>query len=217
MKTAAARANARLGDLQQDKADVICEVCSEIARGVLWREFPLDVFQGGAGTSTNMNINEVIANRALEMVGLPRGRDDVVHPNNDVNLSQPTNDVCPTAIRLSILLSHGQLQAALERLAIAFEEKAASFSEVIKLGRTQLQDAVPMTLGQEFQAFATTLREDVARLGEIAAFFQEINLGGTAIGTGINTNSDYQALAVSVLCKISGLPLVAAGNLIEAC
>lgn len=217
VKTAAARANARLGDLQQDKADVICEVCSEIARGVLWREFPLDVFQGGAGTSTNMNMNEVIANRALEIMGLPRGRYDVVHPNNDVNLSQSTNDVYPTAIRLAILLSQGQLQAALERLAIAFEEKAACFSEVIKLGRTQLQDAVPMTLGQEFQAFATTLREDVSRLGEIAAFFQEINLGGTAIGTGINTNPDYQELAVSELCKISGLRLVAAGNLIEAC
>lgn len=217
VKTAAARANARLGDLQQDKADVICEVCSEIARGVLWREFPLDVFQGGAGTSTNMNMNEVIANRALEIMGLPRGRYDVVHPNNDVNLSQSTNDVYPTGIRLAILLSQGQLQAALERLAIAFEEKAACFSEVIKLGRTQLQDAVPMTLGQEFQAFATTLREDVSRLGEIAAFFQEINLGGTAIGTGINTNPDYQELAVSELCKISGLRLVAAGNLIEAC
>ncbi|MCP3463523.1 aspartate ammonia-lyase [Bradyrhizobium sp. CCGUVB23] len=217
VKMAAARANARLGDLEQNKADVICEVCSEIARGALLREFPLDVFQGGAGTSTNMNMNEVIANRALEIMGLPRGRYDVVHPNNDVNLSQSTNDVYPTAIRLAILLSHGQLQAALERLAIAFEEKAASFNEVIKLGRTQLQDAVPMTLGQEFQAFATTLREDVSRLGEIAAFFQEINLGGTAIGTGINTNPDYQALAVSELCKISGLPLVAAGNLIEAC
>ncbi|AMA60117.1 aspartate ammonia-lyase [Bradyrhizobium sp. CCGE-LA001] len=217
VKLAAARANARLGDLEQSKANVICEVCSEIARGALLREFPLDVFQGGAGTSTNMNINEVIANRALEIMRLPRGRYDVVHPNNDVNLSQSTNDVYPTAIRLAILLSHGQLQAALELLALAFEEKAASFSEVIKLGRTQLQDAVPMTLGQEFQAFATTLREDVSRLGEIAAFFQEINLGGTAIGTGINTNPDYQALAVSELCKISGLPLVAAGNLIEAC
>ncbi|MCP1835690.1 aspartate ammonia-lyase [Bradyrhizobium sp. USDA 4532] len=217
VKMAAARANARLGDLEKDKADVICAVCGEIARGVLWREFPLDVFQGGAGTSTNMNINEVIANRALEIMGLPRGRYDVVHPNNDVNLSQSTNDVYPTAIRLAILLSHGQLQAALERLATGFEEKATSFSEVIKLGRTQLQDAVPMTLGQEFQAFATTLREDVARLGEIASFFQEINLGGTAIGTGINTNPDYQALAISELCEISGLPLVAAGNLIEAC
>jgi len=217
VKMAAARANALLGDLEQNKADVICEVCSEVAGGVLWREFPLDVFQGGAGTSTNMNMNEVIANRALEIMGLPRGRYDVVHPNNDVNLSQSTNDVYPTAIRLAILLSHGQLKGALERLAIEFEEKARGFSEVIKLGRTQLQDAVPMTLGQEFQAFATTLREDVSRLGEIAAFFHEINLGGTAIGTGINTNPDYQSLAVSELGKISDLPLVAAGNLIEAC
>ncbi|RWI83874.1 MAG: aspartate ammonia-lyase [Mesorhizobium sp.] len=217
VKMAAARANVALGDLDKRKADAICQVCEEILAGRHFREFPLDVFQGGAGTSTNMNINEVIANRGLELMGMPRGTYDALHPNNDVNLSQSTNDVYPTALRLAILLSHGALQQALEQLAAECEGKAQKFSDVIKLGRTQLQDAVPMTLGQEFQAFATTLREDVARLGEIAAFFHEINLGGTAIGTGINTNPEYQALAVAELRAISGVPVVPAGNLIEAC
>ncbi|WP_433850765.1 aspartate ammonia-lyase [Brucella pseudogrignonensis] len=217
VKMAAARANQKLGDLDIEKANVICQACEEIISGCLHDEFPLDVFQGGAGTSTNMNINEVIANRGLEIMGFPRGRYEALHPNNDVNLAQSTNDVYPTAIRLAILLSHGQLQRALEQLSIAFEVKAESFSDVIKLGRTQLQDAVPMTLGQEFQAFATTLREDVARLGEIASFFHEINLGGTAIGTGINASAEYQIQAVDELRKATGLPLVSAGNLIEAC
>ncbi|RVE85590.1 aspartate ammonia-lyase [Sinorhizobium meliloti] len=217
VKMAAARANAKLGDLDAAKADVICQVCEEIVAGHHLGEFPLDVFQGGAGTSTNMNVNEVIANRGLEIMGLPRGQYGELHPNNDVNLAQSTNDVYPTAIRVAILLSQGSLQRALGQLASELESKAEQFSGVIKLGRTQLQDAVPMTLGQEFHAFATTLREDVARLGEIGAFFHEVNLGGTAIGTGINTNPDYQAEAVAQLSSICGLPIVAAGNLIEAC
>ena len=217
VKKAAARANATLGELSDQKAGIISQVCDELIAGKHLDAFPLDVFQGGAGTSTNMNVNEVIANRGLELQGLPRGRYDALHPNNDVNHAQSTNDVYPTAIRLAILLSYGQLQRALEQLAAEFENKADSFSGVIKLGRTQLQDAVPMTLGQEFQAFATTLREDVARLGEIAAFFHEINLGGTAIGTGINTNPDYQAAVTEELKSITGLPLISAGNLVEAC
>lgn len=201
----------------QAKGSIICQVCEEIATGKYLGEFPLDVFQGGAGTSTNMNINEVIANRGLEIMGLPRGRYDQLHLNNDVNFAQSTNDVYPTAIRLAILLSCGALQRALEQLASELEAKAENFSGVIKLGRTQLQDAVPMTLGQEFQAFATTLWEDVARLGEIASFFHEINLGGTAIGTGINTNPDYQRAAVAEFRAVAGLPIVSAGNLIKAC
>lgn len=217
VKKAAARANATLGDLDGAKADAICRACDDVASGKYDAEFPLDVFQGGAGTSTNMNANEVVANRALEILGLPRGRYDVIHPNNDVNLAQSTNDVYPTAIRLAISLSYGSLTQGLERLAAEFEAKAESFADIIKLGRTQLQDAVPMTLGQEFQAFATTLREDVARIAEIASLFHEINLGGTAIGTGINTNPAYQELVVAELRDISGLPLSAAGNLIEAC
>lgn len=141
---------------------------------------------------------------------------EALHPNNDVNLAQSTNDVYPTAIRIAILLSYGRLQQALERLAEEFASKGDTFSDVIKLGRTQLQDAVPMTLGEEFRAFVTTLREDVARLGEIATFFQEINLDGTAIGTGVNTKPDYRAAAVEELRTFTGLPLVSAGNLIEA-
>ncbi len=217
VKMAAARANVRLGDLDPGKGELICCVCEEIIAGQHLGAFPLDVFQGGAGTSTNMNINEVIANRGLEILGLPRGSYDALHPNNDVNLSQSTNDVYPTAIRLAILLSQEKLREALDLLACAFAVKADSFSDVMKLGRTQLQDAVPMTLGQEFGAFATTMREDVARLNEITSLFREINLGGTAIGTGINTSSDYQAAVVDELRSITGLPLVSAGNLIEAC
>ncbi|KSV67300.1 aspartate ammonia-lyase [Sinorhizobium sp. GL2] len=217
VKMAAARTNAKLGELDQRKADIICQVCAEIVDGQHLREFPLDVFQGGAGTSTNMNINEVVANRGLEIMGLPRGHYDALHPNDHVNLSQSTNDVYPTAIRLAILLSYRQLQGALSELSGEFGKKGALFSDIIKLGRTQLQDAVPMTLGQEFQAFAATLREDVDRLGELASFLHEVNLGGTAIGTGINTSPDYQAAVVAELGLICDLPLVPANNLIEAC
>ncbi|KQU94680.1 aspartate ammonia-lyase [Ensifer sp. Root31] len=217
VKMAAARANVQLGDLDPSKGEVICRVCEEIVTGRHHDAFPLDVFQGGAGTSTNMNINEVIANRGLEMLGRPRGDYAALHPNNDVNLAQSTNDVYPTAIRLAILFSHRKLSQALELLAAEFEEKAESFSDILKLGRTQLQDAVPMTLGQEFGAFAITLREDVVRLHEIVALFREVNLGGTAIGTGINTSADYQTAAVDELRAVTGLPVVAAANLIEAC
>jgi aspartate ammonia-lyase len=217
VKKAAARANARLGYLPPEKADAIEGACDDVIAGGLLKEFPVDVFQGGAGTSTNMNINEVIANRALERLGLPRARYDVIHPNDDVNLAQSTNDVYPTAIRLAILLSHGPLRLALKKLAQEFVRKGEQLSDVMKLGRTQLQDAVPMTLGQEFDAFAATLGEDVARLGELATFFAEINLGGTAIGTGINTDPEYQTIVVEELASLSGLPLIPASNLIEAC
>ncbi|AOF92718.1 aspartate ammonia-lyase [Sinorhizobium sp. RAC02] len=217
VKLAAARANVRLGDLDPAKGEVIRQVCEEIIAGRHHDAFPLDVFQGGAGTSTNMNINEVIANRGLEILGLPRGAYAALHPNDDVNLAQSTNDVYPTAIRLAIMFAHEQLGQALALLAAEFEAKAASFADILKLGRTQLQDAVPMTLGQEFGAFAITLREDVVRLQEIVSLFREVNLGGTAIGTGINTSADYQAAAVDELRKVTGLPVVAASNLIEAC
>jgi aspartate ammonia-lyase len=217
VKMAAARANVRLGDLDPAKGEVIQQVCEEIIAGRHHDAFLLDVFQGGAGTSTNMNINEVIANRGLEILDLPRGTYARLHPNDDVNLAQSTNDVYPTAIRLAIMFAHEQLGQALEHLAAEFEAKAASFADILKLGRTQLQDAVPMTLGQEFGAFAITLREDVVRLQEIVSLFREVNLGGTAIGTGINTSADYQAAAVDELRKVTGLPVVAASNLIEAC
>lgn len=217
VKKAAVLANARLGDVPAAKARVIASACDDIIAGELTAEFPIDVFQGGAGTSTNMNINEVIANRALEHLGLPRGRYDAVHPNDDVNLSQSTNDVYPTAIRLAILLAHRPLDRELRQLADELDRKGAEFANVVKLGRTQLQDAIPMTLGQEFSAFATTMREDVARLEELVSLFKEVNLGGTAIGTGINTKPDYARIAVEELSRLTQLPLVAASNLIEAC
>jgi aspartate ammonia-lyase len=174
------------------------------------------MIQGGAGTSTNMNINEVIANRVLEMLGHDRGDYQHCHPNNHVNLAQSTNDVYPTALRLATLDELSSLLAAMAALRDAFAEKANEFAGVIKMGRTQLQDAVPMTLGQEFRAFAVTINEDIDRLRETSSLFYEINLGGTAIGTGINTDPRYAANAVQALREISSHPLVAAPDLIEA-
>lgn len=173
VKKAATFANASLGDLPHAKAEAIASSCDDVAAGLLDAEFPIDVFQGGAGTSTNMNVNEVVANRALELMGYERGRYDVVHPNNDVNIGQSTNDVYPTAIRLAILFNHSQLVNCLDRLAAAKEGRALEFADVVKLGRTQLQDAVPMTLGQEFMAYAITLREDVVRLADMADLLEK--------------------------------------------
>ncbi|MBE0578783.1 aspartate ammonia-lyase [Devosia sp.] len=217
IKMAAARANRRIGDLPQDKCDAIVQACQDIVNGGLSDQFVLDVFQGGAGTSTNMNMNEVIANRALEYLGRSKGEYEYLHPNNDVNLSQSTNDVYPTAIRLAVRFAYVELSRALVRLARAFERKADEFASVVKLGRTQLQDAVPMTLGQEFMAFAVTLHEDVARLDEAAALLMEVNLGGTAIGTGITADPAYAATVIEELSALAGLKVVGAANLVEAC
>ncbi len=174
------------------------------------------MIQGGAGTSTNMNTNEVIANRALELMGYEKGQYEHLHPNNHVNLSQSTNDVYPTAIRLSLILSYSDLTRAMENLCAALRAKGVEFAHIIKMGRTQLQDAVPMTLGQEFRAFATTISEDIERTHELVRLLREVNLGATAIGTGINTDPGYAALVVSELSEISGEDLVLAADLIEA-
>ncbi len=191
VKKAAARANCILGHLNDDIAAAIEAACDEIIDGNFHHHFVVDMIQGGAGTSTNMNANEVIANRALEIMGHHKGEYDIVHPNNHVNLSQSTNDAYPTAIRLGILLTHRRLTNALGDLSSAFRTKEEAFSDVIKMGRTQLQDAVPMTLGQEFGAFASTIGEDIQRVNEMVRLFREINLGATAIGTGINTDPEY--------------------------
>jgi aspartate ammonia-lyase len=217
VKQACVRVNCRLGLLDKKVALAIEEACSEIIRGDLADQFPIDPFQGGAGTSTNMNMNEVLANRALEILGEPRGRYAVVHPNDHVNLSQSTNDVYPTAIRLALIADAAELAPKLGSLADAFEAKGEAFADIPKLGRTQLQDAVPMTLGQEFRAFAVTLREDILRLGEAARLLHEVNLGGTAIGTGLNAIEAYRDEIVPELAAITGRPLVQAANLIEAC
>ncbi len=216
VKKAAARANFILGYLNDDIAVAIGAACDEIIDGNFHHHFVVDMIQGGAGTSTNMNANEVIANRALEIMGHHKGEYEIIHPNNHVNLSQSTNDAYPTAIRLGILLTHRRLTNALEDLRSAFRTKAEEFADVIKMGRTQLQDAVPMTLGQEFGAFASTIGEDIQRADEMVRLFREINLGATAIGTGINTDPDYSKLAIAELAKISGQDFVQAADLVEA-
>jgi aspartate ammonia-lyase len=216
VKQAAARANRRLGLLEPELAEAIDRACQEILDGRWHGHFVVDVVQGGAGTSTNMNANEVIANRALELLGQPRGCYEHCHPNNHVNLSQSTNDAYPTAVRVATVLKLGQLVDALEQLRQLLVDKAVEARDVLKMGRTQLQDAVPMTVGQELEAFAVTTGEDIARLKENARLLLEINLGGTAIGTGINADPRYPGLAVEELRRISGLDLVLAENLVEA-
>ncbi len=216
VKQAAARANQDLGLLDEEIASAIEYACQEIIDGHWHGHFVVDVVQGGAGTSTNMNANEVIANRALELLGHHRGDYQYCHPNNHVNLSQSTNDVYPTAVRVALLLELDELLAELEAFEKVLEAKAAEFADVLKMGRTQLQDAVPMTLGQEFEAFAVTTAEDILRLRETARLFLEVNLGGTAIGTGINADPRYPQMAVDELTKITGLDFVLAANLVEA-
>ncbi|HET6308813.1 MAG TPA: aspartate ammonia-lyase [Rhodopila sp.] len=217
VKLAAARANRRLGYLPEAKAKAIEQACLLIAeQGRFHDQFVVDAIQGGAGTSTNMNANEVIANVALEIMGHKRGHYAELHPNDDVNMAQSTNDAYPTALRLAVIFATMPLARALDDLAFAFKTKSVEFADALKMGRTQLQDAVPMTVGQEFDAFHVTLKEDVARLGEIGGLFREISLGATAIGTGINADPRYASLAVEELARASGQPLVPAVNLIEA-
>ncbi|WP_246732860.1 aspartate ammonia-lyase [Methylobacterium sp. BTF04] len=217
VKQAAARANKRLGYLSAVKADAIDRACTRIATEPHFAEsFVVDAIQGGAGTSTNMNANEVIANVALEAMGEAHGHYAALHPNDDVNMAQSTNDAYPTALRLAVIFATQPLIRALDDLAYAFKGKAVEFADVLKMGRTQLMDAVPMTLGQEFDGFHATIKEDVARLSEIVGLFREVNLGATAIGTGINADPRYAALAVEELSRSAGQHMVLASNLIEA-
>ncbi|MCP8687672.1 aspartate ammonia-lyase [Marinobacterium sedimentorum] len=216
VKQAAAQANAELGSLDADKARAIQSATQAIIAGEYHDQFVVDMIQGGAGTSTNMNANEVIANVGLEFMGLEKGDYKALHPNNDVNLSQSTNDAYPTAVRLGILLSHSDLVGSLVSLRGAFSAKAEEFKGVIKMGRTQLQDAVPMTLGQEFKAWASTLGEDISRIAALSELLTEVNLGGTAIGTGINADPRYGTLAIAQLSRISGISLRQSEDLIEA-
>jgi aspartate ammonia-lyase len=216
VKEAAALANEELGLLDSVTAHAIVAAAELLRAGRHQDQFPVDMIQGGAGTSTNMNANEVIANLALESLGLERGTYEVVHPNNHVNLSQSTNDVYPTAVKLALNASITELQEAMTALAGAFLTKGDDFSSFIKMGRTQLQDAVPMTLGQEFCAFAHTIIEDVDRLGEAQKLILEINMGATAIGTGINAPVGYAESVRRHLSRITGLPLITAPDLVEA-
>lgn len=216
VKKAAAAANRELGLLPPAVADAISSACDEILDGKFRDQFVVDMIQGGAGTSTNMNANEVIANIALEKLGYDKGRYDIIHPNNHVNLCQSTNDVYPTAIRLTLILKIRHLMDAMEYLRAAFEKKSSEFYDVIKMGRTQLQDAVPMTLGQEFSAYAVMLGEDIERVDEAQTLVREINLGATAIGTGINAHPDYAPLVAQKLRAITGIDVLTSPNLVEA-
>ena len=216
VKLAAARANFDCGQFTAEILNGIEGACLEIIDGQLHDQFRLDVLQGGAGTSTNMNANEVIANRALELLGEPRGNYAKVHPNEHVNLAQSTNDVYPTAVRLAIHYAIGGLQQQMRALVQAFLVKGTEFAPHVKMGRTQLQDAVPMTLGQEFSAFGHTIAEDVERLEEAKALMREMNMGATAIGTGITARPGYADKVRLHLSKVTGLPMITAPDLVEA-
>ena len=216
VKQAAALANNELGLLDDERARAIAAACQEIREGGLLEEFVVDVIQGGAGTSTNMNANEVIANRALELLGRGRGDYASLHPLDHVNMSQSTNDVYPTAVKVALHFGIRRLTAAMAELRGAFAAKSAEFADVLKMGRTQLQEAVPMTLGQEFSTYAVMLEEDESRLKEAALLTQEINLGATAIGTGITAHPDYAPLVCRKLTDITGIAFITAPNLVEA-
>lgn len=216
VKKAAALANRDFGKLKPEIASAIVSACDLLIAGDGHKDFVVDMLQGGAGTSTNMNANEVIANLALKLLGKARGDYAAVNPNDHVNLSQSTNDVYPTAVRLTILRACPELIVSQQLLKDALLEKAVEFDDIIKVGRTQLMDAVPMRLGSEFRAFAVTVGEDVERLRDFAVLLREVNLGGTAIGTGINTPEGYSERVIRNLAEVSGVPLVPAADLIEA-
>lgn len=216
VKKACALTNYELGDLSKTQINAIMQACNEIIDGKLHEEFIVDPIQGGAGTSSNMNANEVIANRALEILGHARSDYDIIHPNNHINMSQSTNDVYPTAIKVTLYELIYKLKDSLRLLRNSCEEKAIEFKDVLKMGRTQLQDAVPMTLGQEFKTYAVMIEEDILKLKDAQSLLKEINLGATAIGTGINTKPEYQRKVIKHLREVTGIDYVSAGDLIEA-
>jgi aspartate ammonia-lyase len=217
VKKACALANKELGTIPADKADMILAACDAMLKdGRCLDQFPSDPFQGGAGTSVNMNANEVLANLALELKGVARGRYDVLHPNDHVNKCQSTNDAYPTAFRVAVYEHLEELKERVDHLRAGFERKAGEFHRVLKMGRTQLQDAVPMSLGQEFGAFATLMREEQRMLDMVQKLVLEVNLGATAIGTGVNAPGDYPEVAVRHLRDVTGHPFVVSPDLIEA-
>jgi aspartate ammonia-lyase len=216
VKKAAAMANRDLGVLDAKVADAIIRACDRLIAGDMLDQFVTDFIQGGAGTSTNMNANEVIANLALEDLGHRKGEYQYVNPNDHVNYGQSTNDVYPTALRLALILRLGSYVAALRRLQQAFFAKGEAFQHVLKMGRTHLQDAVPMSLGAEMHGWGTTLGEEVQRIGEVRALLHEINLGATAIGTSVTAAPGYPALATRHLGELTGIAFVLASDLVEA-
>ena len=216
VKLAAARANHDCGQFSKEILQGIEKACKELMEGKLHDEFRLDVFQGGAGTSTNMNANEVIANRALELMGHAKGEYKHCDPHDHVNCSQSTNDAYPTALHIGMALGNVQLTAEVNKLIDAFRRKGKEFAQIVKMGRTQLQDAVPMTLGQEFTAFAQTLVGELQALDAVQRVLCEVNMGATAIGTGLNAPPGYAEKCTRHLAEITGFPIRLADDLIEA-
>ncbi len=216
VKMAAAAANAELGVLDRKIADAIIEACKEIVAGKLRDQFPVDMMQGGAGTSVNMNANEVIANRALEIMGHKKGEYQFCSPNDHVNCAQSTNDAYPSAFRYTFFRMNKKVEKALKDLIASFRAKGDEFKDVLKMGRTQLQDAVPMTSGQEFHAFANNLEEEIANLDRNAVLLKEINMGGTAIGTGLNAVPGFAELCTKKLTEFTGDTFEKAPDLVEA-
>ncbi len=216
VKWAAAAANKELGALEPKIADAICAACKELTEGKMQDQFPVDMVQGGAGTSVNMNANEVIANRALEILGHKKSEYQFCSPNDHVNCAQSTNDAYPTALQYTILRMNRHLEEALKQLVASFRKKGKEFKNVIKMGRTQLQDAVPMTSGQEFEAFADNLEEEIANLEYNVNLLTSINMGGTAIGTGLNAVPGFAELCAKKMSELTGENFVSAPNLVEA-
>ncbi|MCM2321800.1 MAG: aspartate ammonia-lyase [Oligoflexia bacterium] len=217
VKKACALANGELGTVDRKIADIIARACDEIiVKGRCFDQFPTDVYQGGAGTSVNMNANEVIANLALELLGKEKGQYQFVHPNDHVNRCQSTNDAYPTAFRVALHENLLDVLRALETLQRSFENKATEFAGILKMGRTQLQDAVPMSLGQEFKAFSTLIREEIKLLSQLKNLILEVNLGATAIGTGVNAPTGYGPVAVEKLRQVTGHEFVLSEDLVEA-
>ena len=216
VKKACVLANQELELLDPKIANAIIKACDKIIEGNFQKEFIVDSIQGGAGTSTNMNANEVIANIALEILGYDKGSYHIIHPNNHVNLSQSTNDVYPTALKITLFERISHLIHSMEILKKSFFKKSEQFKNVLKIGRTQLQDAVPMTLGQEFQTYAIMIEEDIERVKEAQSLILEVNLGGTAIGTGINSHPNYIEVVEKKLQEVTKRPFKTSSNLIEA-
>jgi fumarate hydratase class II len=216
IKRYAAEVNAELGLLDPKIADAIIQAAEEVMEGKFDEHFPIDVFQTGSATSTNMNVNEVIANRANEILGSPLGSKHPVHPNDHVNKGQSSNDVIPSAIHIALRLSAEDLVKSLEYLEEAFRKKEEEFKDVIKIGRTHLQDAVPMTLGQEFSAFATQIKHSITRIKNTFYHLEELALGGTAVGTGLNTHKEFAPRVISKISKRTGIPFREAENKFEA-
>ncbi|MDV2488595.1 aspartate ammonia-lyase [Acinetobacter johnsonii] len=217
VKAACAEANFKLNKLEENKYNAIQYACEQVINYKYHDQFPIDMIQGGAGTSTNMNINEVLANIGLEHLEHLKGEYQYLHPNNDINMSQSTNDVYPTAIKVGLIFAIEQLNSPFQNLIQSFKNKSDEFSHILKMGRTQLQDAVPMTLGQEFGAFANTLQNDLNKLNDIMpSALSVVNLGGTAIGTGINTEVKYREYAIAALSEITQKQISSSPDLIEA-